>query len=116
MRKCLRIEVDRNKAQYIRDLVTEAKAQKLFAPMWGRNVTSRISDGLVGVANLNKPVSFYSVSNQTNIACHMTLQHVLYNYVKLTDGYALCAELYHLSALSSVYLVISNMPEAKRIC
>ena len=144
MRKCLHVEVDRKEADCIRALVTEAKTRNLFAPMWGRNAklcamadedtrhvdlsnlssfvkhhvnyhASMTSDGLVGIANLDKPVPFYSVSDRNVLAGHMTLRHVLYNYVKLTDGHALCAELHQLSPLSSVDVVIPNTPEAERM-
>ena len=142
LRKCLHVEVDRNEAQMVQDLVTEAKERNLIAPVWGKSVrlsnvadddtrhvdladlasyvkhhinyhASMTGDGLPGIINLDKEVPFFAASDPNRIVGHMSLRYALYRFMKLADGHSLFAELHQESPLASVDAVIPNTPEAE---
>jgi len=142
LRKCLHVEVDRNEAQMVQDLVTEAKERNLVTPVWGKSArlsnvadddtrhvdladlasyvkhhinyhASMTGDGLPGIINLDKEVPFFAASDSNRIMGHMSLRYALYRFMKLEDGHSLFAELHQESPLASVDAVIPNTPEAE---
>ena len=142
LRKCLHLEVDRNEAKMIQELVTIAKDRNLIAPQWGKSArlsnvadddtrhvdladlasyvkhhinyhASMTGDGLPGIINLDKEVPFYAASDSTKVMGHMSLRYALYRFIKLDDDHSLFAELHQESPLASVDAVIPNTPEAE---
>ena len=143
-RKCIHVECADTDVPFLQFLVTKAKEMKLFIPVWGRLVkltaasgfgtkpqdiaamtkwvrmhinlhSSLCYDGIHGILGLDVPVTVFSESDPTKAVGEMTLRYVMYNYVKLSDGSSLFAEIHQENPMMDVEVVVANIPEAERM-
>jgi hypothetical protein len=74
---------------------------------------SMTSNVLSGVDSLNKSFEYRSASDLDKVEGEVTLRHLLYKYVFMSDGHSLFVELHHRSSISDVEVIIPNTREAK---
>jgi hypothetical protein len=76
---------------------------------------SMTSNVLSGIDNLNKSFEYRSAADPERVEGEITLRHLLYKYVFMSDGHSLFVELHHRSSISDVEVIIPNTREAKEM-
>lgn len=72
-------------------------------------------NGLRGIFDLDKEVTFYLVTDQSRAVGSMTLKRVLYTCFSMHDGHNLFEEVHQATPLGAVDMVVPNCEEAKRM-
>ena len=72
-------------------------------------------DGIRGVLNLDKQVTFYSATEPSKAVGTLSLRWLLYQEVKMEDGYNLFEEIHQGAAMGAVDVAIPNCEEAERL-
>jgi hypothetical protein len=70
---------------------------------------------LSGIDNLNKSFEYRNANEPDRVEGEVTLRHLLYKYVFMSDGHTLFVELHHRSTISDVEVIIPNTREAKEM-
>lgn len=71
---------------------------------------------LLGVMEVYKKVPFQDAVNPDKIAGQVSLWHLLYNYMFMSDGHCLFVEIHWRSPILDVKVIIPNMPKTNKTC
>jgi hypothetical protein len=142
-RKVFHVECDHRFTTNIKHLAQFAKDYKLISKMWGKHAhaskvvdkdstpseikrlarvtqvhcnyqCSMILEDVVGMTNLNGQVDLYEMGMSMPLC--FTLHKLLLQYVRLSNGHQLLAEIHQSSnVMGRVQAVIPNTPEAKQM-
>ena len=72
-------------------------------------------DGIRGVLDLDKQVTFYSVTEPEKAVGHVSLRWLLYKELQMEDGYGLFEEIHQAAPMGAVDVAVPNCEEAERL-
>ena len=143
-RKVYHVECDQKFASDIKRLAQVAKEANFVTKMWGKHAhitevvdksstpseikrlvkvsmrhtnynNSMLVEDVQGITDLDVPVEIYQ-EGTTKCLGSLSLRQAMLNYLKMSDGHQLIAEVHQASSLvGSVHIVVPNSPEAERM-